>query len=59
MHHLNHGVLEVHHGAVVTEEVDLLDAGDVVHAEALQRVLKPLVIYQREVEEVTISKRGR
>eukprot|EP00964_Phaeocystis_antarctica_P031884 scaffold18040_cov63-Phaeocystis_antarctica.AAC.3 len=35
---------EVDHRAVVLEEVDLLDGGDVVHAEPLQRVLQPLVI---------------
>eukprot|EP00961_Rhodomonas_salina_P224037 3029356-Rhodomonas_salina.3 len=41
------GILEVDHSAVVSEEVDLLNPRDVVHAKALQRVLQPLVICHR------------
>mmetsp|Transcript_3109 Transcript_3109/g.9817 ORF Transcript_3109/g.9817 Transcript_3109/m.9817 type:complete len:212 (-) Transcript_3109:2310-2945(-) len=41
---LHLGVVEVHHHAVVLEEVDLLNGGDVVHAQALERVLKSLVV---------------
>jgi len=37
-------VIEVDDGAVVLEEVNLLNGGDVVHAKAFQRVLQPLVI---------------
>mmetsp|Transcript_20571 Transcript_20571/g.42106 ORF Transcript_20571/g.42106 Transcript_20571/m.42106 type:complete len:204 (-) Transcript_20571:6-617(-) len=35
---------EMDHRAVVLEEVDLLDGGDVVHSKPFQRVLQPLVV---------------
>ena len=38
------GVVEVDDGAIVLEEVDLLDRRDVVHAQALERVLQPFVV---------------
>eukprot|EP00960_Hanusia_phi_P035455 751720-Hanusia_phi.AAC.1 len=38
------GVLEVDDSAVVSEQIHLLDPGDVVHTQSLQCVLKSLVV---------------
>ena len=38
------GVFEMHDAAVVAEEVNLLDARNVVHTQALQGILQALVI---------------
>ena len=41
---LHFGVVEVDDGSVILEHVDLLNAGDVVHSQLLQRTLQLLVV---------------